>query len=126
MPAKLGPTPLCGIPAETFEGLRLKFLPQPLSRFDLTAVHVMLPRGSSVPPIYHKVTDELVYVLEGRAWAYLGRGKFLLRPGDWLPIPAGVGHQFVPIGRRVRALSLFSPAMDRKAPDVHPVARSRK
>lgn len=119
------PVAIPSLPVERFEGLRLRFLPQPLRRFDLSAVHVVLPRHAHVPAIYHAHTDELVLVLKGRAWAQLGARRRLLKPGDWLPIPARLPHRFLPITGAVEALSLFSPELDPKRPDVVSVPEGR-
>lgn len=113
---------LGALPIKRFAGLLMRFLPVASRRFDVTLLHEELLPGGSVPAIRHRRTDEVVFVLEGRASAYLDGRRVPLRAGSLLEIPAGTGHRFVAGRRGVRALSLFAPRMDPKKPDVEPVA----
>lgn len=52
------------------------------------------PPGSSVPPHFHRRTDEIIYVLEGAYEFRLGEKKLSAKPGDLVVIPRGTTHSF--------------------------------
>jgi mannose-6-phosphate isomerase-like protein (cupin superfamily) len=101
-------------------GLVLRFLPVPRKPYGVSLLHEVLPPFSATPALYHRATAEFVYVLKGSAKAYLDGSLVHLKSGDMFEIPAGMEHQFMTKNSRAEVLSVFSPPLDPKKPDVHP------
>lgn len=97
--------------ARRFGPLTLRFLTGKASFGGVSVVHERLPPRCRVPELYHRRTDELVLMLEGRVTATLNGRRKAVAKGDVLYLPAGTRHRFVagPLG--ALALSLFSPPM---------------
>ncbi len=120
------PTPpplinLSGINKQNFEGVALRLLPLSERDFGATLLHGSLPASSATPATLHKHTWEFVFVLSGRAQAYLAERRFSIKAGDMFSIAPGVPHIFKTGRQGVAALSLFSPPLNTANPDVHPV-----
>lgn len=110
---------LSQVKKRNFEGVVLRFLPLSVRNFGVTVLHETLPAHSDTPPNLHKHTWEFVFVLSGRATAYLDKRRFPIKKGDMFTIPAGVYHRFKSGTSELTALSVFSPAINFKNPDVH-------
>ena len=52
-----------------------------------------LPPGASTTPHYHRVTEEIYYLLAGRAEMRIGEETRRVGPGDAIAIPPGNVHQ---------------------------------
>ena len=52
-----------------------------------------LPVGAATTPHYHRVTEEIYYILEGTAQMQIGDELREVRPGDAIAIPPGDVHQ---------------------------------
>ncbi len=57
----------------------------------------------------HRVSDEVYYVLGGRAVVYVGGRVSILSPGEALVIPAGAEHFLEAVGGPVEVLCVCSP-----------------
>lgn len=112
------------LPRQEFGPLSLRELPLPPGKFSVSCVHERLPRRSATPEIYHEATDEFVFVLSGRGAILLDGRRLAVRAGDSLYIPAGAVHGVVSGGSPIEALSIFSPPMDTRHPDVRVVGAS--
>jgi mannose-6-phosphate isomerase-like protein (cupin superfamily) len=75
------------------------------------AHEIMHKNGKGMPWGLHKKTSEVVYVISGKAKAYLGSKKINVRSGDYLLIPPGVKHRFVTGSQEMVAISVFNPSM---------------
>lgn len=72
-------------------------------------VTVGFARSSAPSPLYRSVVgDELVYVHDGSAWLESVFGAMAVQAGDYVVIPAGVTHRWVPEGDGVAALVVES------------------
>ncbi|MEK7389658.1 MAG: cupin domain-containing protein [Elusimicrobiota bacterium] len=116
---KRGVTNLTRLNKRNYEGVILRFLPLAARSFGVTVLHETLPPYTDTPPNLHKHTHEYVFVLSGQATAYLNRRYFQIKEGDMFAIPAGVAHRFKSGKKQLTALSVFSPAINFKHPDVH-------
>ena len=117
---------LAQVKKRNFEGVALRFLPLSAREFGVTVLHESLPAYCDTPPNLHKHTWEYVFVLSGRATAYLDERSFPIKKGDMFPIPAGVYHRFKSGKSKLTALSVFSPAINFKNPDVHLAPKMKK
>ena len=59
-----------------------------------------LPVGAATTPHYHRVTEEIYYILEGTAQMQIGDELREVRPGDAIAIPPGDVHQIRNSGRQ--------------------------
>jgi mannose-6-phosphate isomerase-like protein (cupin superfamily) len=60
-----------------------------------------LPPGASTTPHYHRLTEEIYYVLEGQGRMRIESEDREIRPGDAIAIPPGAVHQITNIGSGV-------------------------
>jgi mannose-6-phosphate isomerase-like protein (cupin superfamily) len=60
----------------------------------------------------HKKAAEFVYIIKGKAKAYLRDKIIAVSSGDYLVIPPGVRHRFVTGKKPLVALSVFCPSMN--------------
>lgn len=93
-----------------FDKLSIKFLKM-FKGWPVSIVHENIPKNADVPFVLHRKTEEFVYIIEGKAKAFLGNRNFDVRSGDYLLIPPGVKHRFVTGQKPLVALSVFCPPM---------------
>ncbi|HBB65873.1 MAG: hypothetical protein A2X28_09805 [Elusimicrobia bacterium GWA2_56_46] len=97
--------------SKLFSGVSVKYFRIP-ENWPVSIAHETIPQnGKNIPYIVHKKTEEFVYILKGKAKAYLGNKSFNVSSGDYLSIPAGVKHRFVTGKDPIIALSVFCPPM---------------
>jgi mannose-6-phosphate isomerase-like protein (cupin superfamily) len=70
---------------------------------------ILMKPGNEPPPHIHHGEDELYYVLEGEATAYIGEEEFHLASGDSLFLPRKKPHGFIVRTDRFRMLFLTQP-----------------
>jgi mannose-6-phosphate isomerase-like protein (cupin superfamily) len=72
-----------------------------------------LPAGASTTPHYHRQTEEIYYILNGRAKMEID-GEFReVGPGDAIAIPRGTRHQITNTGREtLKFLCCCAPAYE--------------
>ena len=58
---------------------------------------------------YHKIAEEIYYVVAGKGTAYLDDEAFILEPGDFLRLPPGTRHRFVTQEDSLEMLDIHSP-----------------
>jgi mannose-6-phosphate isomerase-like protein (cupin superfamily) len=58
-----------------------------------------LPPGASTTPHYHRVTEEIYYLLAGQAQMRIGDETRTVGPGDAIAIPPGSIHTITNTGR---------------------------
>jgi len=73
-----------------------------------SVVEVWVEPGGEVKKHFHRVAEEVCFVLEGVGSFLLGGEKFLVRAGDYVYIAAGVKHKVKNVGRRVLKLLCLS------------------
>ena len=91
---------------------------EPALRGKVSVVHIRLPARCEHTAVMHKKTRELLFVISGKATGRIGRRTVKLRPGTVVDIPPGTWHSFHAGRQEVEALSIFTPAMAEKNPDV--------
>lgn len=57
-------------------------------------IESVFPPGSQVPPHLHRLTDEIVYVLDGRIGIQVGQHTVMASPGTLVVLPRGTVHAF--------------------------------
>ncbi|HZS38287.1 MAG TPA: cupin domain-containing protein [Polyangia bacterium] len=65
--------------------------------------------GAAVPPHKHDDSDELIYVVAGRATTTVEGARLAAKPGDLLYIPKGAEHAMT-VDERLTAVQIYSPA----------------
>jgi quercetin dioxygenase-like cupin family protein len=75
----------------------------------LTAYRVRIAPHSTTSVSYHKVAEELYYVLSGYGTALLNGAPYSLRTGDFLRLPPGTRHGFITQAEELVMLDLHSP-----------------
>ena len=75
----------------------------------LTAYRVRIAPHSTTSVSYHKVAEELYYVLSGEGVALLNGEPHPLRIGDFLRLPPGTRHGFVTQAEELVMLDIHSP-----------------
>jgi mannose-6-phosphate isomerase-like protein (cupin superfamily) len=74
-----------------------------------TAYRVRIEPHSTTSVSYHKLAEELYYVLGGRGVALLNGERHELRTGDFLRLPPGTTHGFVTGEEPLVMLDIHSP-----------------
>jgi len=63
-----------------------------------TLAEARLPVGSGTTPHFHRLTEEIYYVLEGRGSMHVDDETREVVPGDTIAIPPGAVHEIRNIG----------------------------
>jgi quercetin dioxygenase-like cupin family protein len=104
--------------ARAFGTLGIEFLIDGGPRGPVTAMRVVMkPRGSH-PPLWHAETAEFFFVLRGSMRARIDGRPRRFRKGDYAFLPPGTLHEFHAEKGGVEVLSLFTPALNMKKPDI--------
>ena len=72
-----------------------------------------LPVGASTTPHYHRISEEIYYILEGTGRMTVDRQQRLVGPGDAIAIPPGQSHQIANTGSvMLKFLCCCAPAYE--------------
>lgn len=74
-----------------------------------TAYRVRIEPDQETSESYHKIAEEIYYVVAGKGTAYLNDEAFILEPGDFLRLPPGTRHRFVTCEQPLEMLDIHSP-----------------
>ena len=74
-----------------------------------TAYHVTIAAHQTTGISYHKISEELYYVLSGSGVAILNGAAVPLRSGDFLRLPPGTTHGFITHEEPLAMLDIHSP-----------------
>jgi len=74
-----------------------------------TAYRVRIEPHSTTSVSYHKLAEELYYVLSGSGVAVLNDERFHLHTGDFLRLPPGTTHGFITDDEPLVMLDIHSP-----------------
>ncbi len=66
-----------------------------------TLAEARLPAGGRTTPHHHQKTEEIYYILAGRALMRVGQETAPVEPGDAIAIPLGASHQITNTGDEV-------------------------
>ena len=88
---------------------QIESLIPPEEEGQLTAYCVRIEPRQSTSESYHKLAEELYYVLQGEGWAYLDGVERRLEAGDFLRLPPGTRHRFVTEEQALVMLDIHSP-----------------
>jgi quercetin dioxygenase-like cupin family protein len=86
------------------------FLSNRDEKADLTCMLVHLPKGTQVEKHIHKASDDIIYVVEGKARMWIDNiGDVPMVKGAFIRIPKGVAHQPHDIEEDLLAYDVFYP-----------------
>ena len=74
-----------------------------------TAYHVTIAPHQTTSISYHKISEEIYYILSGSGTAILNGAPLPLRPGDFLRLPPGTTHGFITHEQPLAMLDIHSP-----------------
>ena len=75
----------------------------------MTAYRVQIAPHQTTSISYHKVAEEIYFVIAGTGTALLDGNPYPLRPGDLLRLPPGTKHGFITLDEPLEMLDLHSP-----------------
>jgi mannose-6-phosphate isomerase-like protein (cupin superfamily) len=75
----------------------------------LTAYRVRIEPHQTTSVSYHKIAEEIYFVLSGRGIAVLDGKPHPLQPGDFLRLPAGTTHGFITAADPLEMLDVHAP-----------------
>ncbi len=101
-----------------FGSLGIQFLVRGGPRAPVTAMRVAMKPGASHAPLYHEVTSEFILVLKGSLDARIGGRRRRCGKGDYVFLPPKTTHEFHAGAAGVEVLSVFTPALDMRNPDI--------
>lgn len=74
-----------------------------------TAYRVRIEPRQTTSVSYHRIAEEIYFVVSGAGWAILDGVRHPLRPGDFLRLPPGTTHGFVTEDEPLDLLDLHAP-----------------
>ncbi len=74
-----------------------------------TAYRVRIEPYSTTSVSYHKLAEEIYYVISGSGIALLNGERFELKQGDFLRLPPGTTHGFITQAEALLMLDLHTP-----------------
>lgn len=88
------------------------FLSKRADQVDMTGALVHLPVGAQVEKHLHENSDDIIYVLQGKAKMWVdGIGNVPLVSGTFLRIPKGTMHQPLDVEEDFIAYDIWYPAL---------------
>ena len=75
----------------------------------VTAYRVLIKPDQETSESYHKIAEEIYYIVAGKGTAYLDGKVFNLEPGDFLRLPPGTRHRFITREEPLEMLDIHSP-----------------
>ncbi len=88
---------------------RIESLISPEDEAACTAYRVRIEPFSTTNIAYHRIAEEIYYVLGGRGSAVLNGVNHELQPGDFLRLPPGTTHGFVTGDDSLLLLNIHTP-----------------
>ncbi|WOO40003.1 cupin domain-containing protein [Rubellicoccus peritrichatus] len=87
----------------------IQSLIQPDEEASLTAYRVRIEPYQTTAVSYHKIAEELYYVIEGQGSAILNGKEHVLQSGDFLRLPPETTHGFVTREDALVMLNIHTP-----------------
>ena len=81
-----------------------------LLKNDDVAIELIVSSDRPEPILYHQQKDEAVLLLEGKATLWIDGRHVILKPGDFLHIPAGTPHKVLETENGTRWLAIHTKA----------------
>ena len=75
----------------------------------LTAYRVRIEPHQTTSVSYHKIAEEVYFVLSGHGLAVLNGKEHRLQPGDFLRLPPGTTHGFITTDEALEMLDVHAP-----------------
>lgn len=75
----------------------------------MTAYRVRIEPGQRTSVSYHRVAEEIYFVLAGSGVALLNGARYPLKPGDFLRLPPGTTHGFITAAEPLDMLDIHAP-----------------
>ncbi len=95
-----------------FQGMRVHFLINKKEMPEMAAYQITLPKNLRIPPSYHKVAHEVIFILHGKGTAHLNKENFSVKKGDVILVQPGTWHSFSTKNHAMKALAITSPYVD--------------
>jgi len=96
-------------PSFDLKGIRIDQLLPKEACCQFSAYRVKMRPGQIKKTSYHKVGEELYYVLEGSGIAVLDGKEYILKKGCFFRVPPGTLHQFITKDDGLDLLNFHSP-----------------
>jgi len=74
-----------------------------------TAYRIRIEPNQKTSTSYHRIAEEIYYILEGRGIALLDGIQHILAPGDFLRLPPGTQHSFITEDQPLVMLDIHCP-----------------
>ncbi len=100
-------------PHKTAKGVEIKVLiSKAVQGTDVTCLLVRVGRGLEVPEHLHENSDDILYILSGKAMmAVEGSEDFVLKPGIFVRVPKGTRHRIYDVSEDLLIYDVFWPAL---------------
>jgi quercetin dioxygenase-like cupin family protein len=96
-------------PPEQLGPYRIESLIPPEHEAACTAYRVWIAPHSTTSVSFHRVAEEIYYVLSGQGTAVLNGERHELRAGDFLRLPPGTTHGFITGAEALLMLDIHTP-----------------
>ena len=95
----------------TVKGAKIKVLQSKEQGALATTILVSMPKGPGIPAHVHEGSDDIVYVLKGRAKMEIeGIGSFDLKKGSCMRVPKDTKHRIHDVTEDLLQYNVFAPA----------------
>jgi quercetin dioxygenase-like cupin family protein len=98
-------------PHPMLKGVKIKtLLSKKKDNADVTCYLVLVPKGGDIVEHVHEKSDDLIYVLKGKAKMFIdGDGEFDLVPGVFVRVPKNTKHRIYDFEEDFLAYDVFVP-----------------
>ncbi len=87
----------------------IESLVEPSQEGRMTAYRVRVEPNQTTSVSYHKIAEEIYFVLAGSGTAVLDGKPYALKAGDFLRLPPGTTHGFVTADEALEMLDIHTP-----------------
>lgn len=98
-----------GGPVQKLGPYEITTLIQPAEEGAMTAYRVRIEPNQTTNVSYHKIAEEVYFVLFGRGLAILDGKEYHLNAGDFLRLPPGCTHGFITYDDPLEMLDIHTP-----------------
>jgi mannose-6-phosphate isomerase-like protein (cupin superfamily) len=107
------------IPSITFEEMAVKFVINPGESRHMACYHLYLPAKKRIPPSYHKIAHEVIFILSGCGRVHLNKTVRPVKSGDAILVRPRTWHSFSTGRSSMTMLAVTAPYVDSKIDLYH-------